>query len=416
MKNTHYILLPLMALLALGSCKQLDKLNTNLPMDSLLTAHAAQIEAICNQYNDDYFSAIADSFAIAGREQKALYEQQAQSQQWNDLAKYLVGMRLDSTNRYQHLTQHATWTAYQQKMWTTWHHFKKNADIAAEWQKENIAPLTSGCRQLLYTFSGPDWVYANTFFPDVDEYILLAAEPIGNIPQPKDTITAKEAQLLGEALYRTTRNIWGNSFFITGKMEKDLRNKEVDGVTPVLMMFMGRYYRNIDDIAIGRLLADGSIDTSADVPNAVRILNSKNGKQQTITYIKCDLSNKGLEKDTVLTAYLERQVEDGCASYLKAASYLPHYNSFSRIRNIVLAKSRFILTDDSGIKYSHLLAAGFDCKLFGTYTQPIKTFKNCIQPDLAAAYQLEQPDKLDFQIGYGNRYSLIGALKKVSDK
>ena len=62
-------------------------------------------------------------------------------------------------------------------------------------------------------------------------------------------------------------------------------------------------------------------------------------------YLKGDLSNGSQSR--VIQDYLSRHRPAG--SYLKAASYLMHEESFSSIRAYLLANSAFILQDDSGI-------------------------------------------------------------------
>lgn len=399
----------------LASCNKITKAIVDTKSaDSTLCAEAERAENICNTYNEDYIENVSDSLAVDNKLQESSSAQQGQQQQWNELAKYLVGMRLDSTNRYQPLTKWQGWVNYQQKMWIMWDHYRKNQAKASDWRDSVLVNRTSDCKQLLYAFSGPDWPYAHTFFPDVDEYIMLAAEPIGKVPEINMDMTESQSNDFANALYHTIINIWGNSFFVTAKMQQDLHNKQVDGVLPMLMMFMGRNYRNIESITVGRLCANGSIDTTQHKQsNALRMVVSKKGKRQTITYIRCDLSNTGLKNDTILTAYLGKNVHpDRCAGYLKAASYLMHYNTFSTIRNIITSKCKFILEDDSGIKYADLQKAGFKCTLWGNYIRPIDTFKNCYQKDLAEDYDKLKQEPLKFQIGYGRRFSLIGAEKQ----
>lgn len=410
-KRIYYTLFIFLFATLCNSCKW----SKTVEAGNELKAEAEAAEELCNQFNQQYFADMDDSTTVASHESPAEKLQMEQSMMWNQLAQYLVGLRIDSTNIYHGLTKFPSWVNYQQKTWTMWNNYRKNAAKAAVWREENVAPLTTQCKQLLYAFSGPDWAYAHTFFPDVDEYILLAAEPIGSIPRPNAYMTEEDARVLGSALYRSTMNIWGGGFFITEKMEKDLSTKEVDGVLPVLMMFMGRDYRSIDDIVIGQLQPDGSIDTeSAKSPNALRMMTSKNGKKQTITYIRCDLSNSGMKTNHTLQKYLKNYIKtEQCAGYLKAASYLLHYNNYTTIKNILLEKCRFILQDDSGIKYADLQNAGFKTLLWGKYERPLSVFKGCYQVDLDSAYQALNLEKLDFYAGYGKRSYQIGAIKSM---
>ena len=42
--------------------------------------------------------------------------------------------------------------------------------------------LTNPQKTLFYTFSGPDFLYADAFFPKAQTYILVGLEPVGPIP------------------------------------------------------------------------------------------------------------------------------------------------------------------------------------------------------------------------------------------
>lgn len=410
LQKKHLILLVATLCFLASSCHW----SKTVEADTSLLEHVKAAKGVYEMLEEKYPDSTTDDDTIAVDSTPPAHDlQKEQSQLWNQLAQYLVGMRIDSTNIYHGLTQFPKWVTYQQKMWTMWNNYRKNAAKASIWTEQNITPLTTDCKQVLYAFSGPDWPYVHTFFPNADEYILLAAEPIGSIPQPNAYMNEEDAARLANALYHSTLNIWGNSFFVTCRMEKDLRNDEVDGVLPVLMMFMGREYRSIDNIEIGQLQPDGSIETeSSKTPNVMRMEVSKKGKRQTITYIRCDLSNNGLKFDKPLCEFLENHLKpETSAGYLKAASYLPHYNNYSKIRNTILKKCRFILEDDSGIKYSDLRKAGFKCMFWGKYVKPIHTFKNCQQEDLDSAFKAVNPERLNFIIGYGRRSYQIGAIK-----
>ena len=75
------------------------------------------------------------------------------------------------------------------------------------------------------------------------------------------------------------------------------------------------------------------------------------------------------------------------------------------MRGLVLAKSRFVLQDDTGIpwRYYKKDKATWQAAFFGRYTKPIAIFHYNRQVDLAAAYadSLHRPGLLPFYLGYG---------------
>jgi hypothetical protein len=93
-----------------------------------------------------------------------------------------------------------------------------------------------------------------------------------------------------------------------------------------------------------------------------------------------------------------------------------HHSNFSTIRDMVLSKSRLVVEEDSGIPYRYFNPAGWNVRLFGTYSEPIQTFKNWSQNDLKSAYSTGtgvQP--LDFAVGYRRRgqANLLVAVRKT---
>ena len=51
------------------------------------------------------------------------------------------------------------------------------------WRAEFLAPVTKFSRICLYFFSGPDFLYADTFYPDCNTYVLVSLESVESIPE-----------------------------------------------------------------------------------------------------------------------------------------------------------------------------------------------------------------------------------------
>jgi hypothetical protein len=87
---------------------------------------------------------------------------------------------------------------------------------------------------------------------------------------------------------------------------------------------------------------------------------------------------------------------------VKAASYLLHYETFSKIKDLTIAKSSSLLQDDTGIPY-RFLAKDYSLNLYGKYTIPVKNFSASghYQKDLAKMYADSSKVKsLPFSLGY----------------
>ena len=74
-------------------------------------------------------------------------------------------------------------------------------------------------------------------------------------------------------------------------------------------------------------------------------------------------------------------------TFVKAGSYLLHWNSFSTLRDLILDKSLFVLQDDTAVPYRFFKSGGWEVRLFGRYATPVKDFTNVEQKDLREAYE-----------------------------
>jgi hypothetical protein len=87
-----------------------------------------------------------------------------------------------------------------------------------------------------------------------------------------------------------------------------------------------------------------------------------------------------------------------------------HKSYFSGIRDLLLAKSTYILQDDSAIPYRCFNTTIWDITLYGTYAGPIEMFKEHFEDDLAAAYR-RKGEKINFRFGYATSSNLLLARK-----
>lgn len=330
---------------------------------------------------------------------------------YDDVAKIMAGIPVDSISPYYEITQTKSWLAHQKKLDMLWKRSIDNQTNARTWAAANLDSITDKYEQLLYPFSGADWVYANTFFRYPEEIVMLALEPSGSIPNFKNA-SDEELEYMEQQLQNSVADIFGFSFFITKNMSKSMKHVEIEGTLPVMMIMLARSGKHIRSVKTGKLMADGGLDTSSKVKaNMAEIKFGPADSIQTITYLSCDLANYKFTHDTTLVNYLDSHVRNRCASYMKAASYLMHSKNFTEIKKFVMQRSSLVLQDDSGIKYEDLKNAGFDCKLFGEYTRPINMFKEKYQPTLEAAYKEQGQKKLPFRIGYGVKYNMIAATR-----
>lgn len=320
------------------------------------------------------------------------------------------------------------WNDYKNSIDTPWTRItNERLSKMEKWSENEISPKINDTALLFYPFSGPDFLNAYLLFPNANDYILVAMEKLGTIP---NLYEMKEQDLKNylDAVNFGLRDIYKRSYFITGNMDQDLRKNKVDGVLPLLYVFLHRTGHEIYEFGYYRLENDGTTLTKIDKPsNDLKIseciifkFRKKNdNKLKKLIYFYADISDDGFDKNPIFLQYLNNM--RNCNVFIKSASYLSHYDTFSKIRNTVITKANSILQDDTGVPFRYL-KDNFDFYLYGVYEKPIDDFKSnyLFQKDLDAEYKKGSAKALDFSLGYhwrtGNQNWVLYVRKDVSEK
>ena len=83
------------------------------------------------------------------------------------------------------LVQNSGWQAHaaaMDKAWKTKEYFQ--LDPIASWMGAHAGEYYRSSDTMYYMFSGPDFLYAYTFFPNANTYILAGLEPVGQVIRP----------------------------------------------------------------------------------------------------------------------------------------------------------------------------------------------------------------------------------------
>jgi len=317
------------------------------------------------------------------------------------------------------------WNDYKTSIDTPWTRITNERLAKMDtWSIEELSPKINDTALLFYPFSGPDFLNAFHLFPNSNEYILIAMEKLGTIP---DLYSLNEDEMKSylDAVNFALRDIYKRSYFITGNMDQDLRKQKVNGVLPLLYVFLHRTGHEIYDFGYYRLENDGVSFTeieeptnSLDVTECIKfkILKEGDDKLKDVTYFYANISDDGFVENPVFLQYIQGVRRNN--AFIKSASYLSHYETFSNIRNTVLANADAVLEDDTGIPYRYFLD-DFDHYLYGVYEKPIADFKSTylFQKDLNEEYQNSEVKPLDFSLGYhwrsGNQNWMLYVKKDV---
>lgn len=302
----------------------------------------------------------------------------------------------------------AFWNEYKMSIDTPWQRITDERLAKMDkWSKDEVSSKINDTALMFYPFSGPDFLNAYHLFPNANDYVMVAMEKLGTIPDLY-SMTEKDLEAYLDAVNFGLRDIYKRSYFITGNMDQDLRKQKVDGVLPLLYVFLNRTGHEIYEFGYYRLENDGVSLTKIEEPtNSLevseciwfKIMKKGDKKLKNLFYFYGDISDDGFVKNPVFLQYL--QSLRTCNSFIKSASYLSHYETFSNIRNLVLENSGSVLEDDTGIPFRYF-EDDFTHYLYGIYEKPIADFQSTylFQEDLDQAYKTSEVKPLDFSLGY----------------
>ena len=274
---------------------------------------------------------------------------------------------------------------------------------------------------VFYPFSGPDFFNANIFYPNADQYIMIAMEPIGSLPDICNMSPSSVTNYL-TSINNSMKDIFKRSYFITRKMSNDLYKTKVNGTVPLISLFIKRTGHDIVSMqkigvdSLGNYLITDTMKNTKGIVSGIKIdfLTPPDKKIQSALYFRADISDKGLEKIPGFKKYLNGLPQS--FSYLKAASYLMHSDNFRDIRSLIFDKSLTILQDDSGIAYKFFDKQGWNIKLYGKYVKPKDEFSYIREPELEKAYKSSAFRPLPYSLGYNwgtDHVNMLYAVKKT---
>jgi hypothetical protein len=290
------------------------------------------------------------------------------------------------------------------------------------WRESSLPLECQNTSFLFYPFSGPDFLIPNAIFPNIKHMVMFGLERPGRDISFKGIDFAKNSM---SRMQVSLRDYCSKSYFITKNMNNDLKNDTLSGVVPLIATFLLKENFRLISIKNYKLSNNGNkiyyessiIKKNKDTVIGVEINYTKDEKDTLrIDYLSFDAEDISLMSHNEVINFLNNQIPNETCSYLKSASYLLHYESFSKIRNILLDKSKYILQDDTGIAYEYFLKKySWDFNLWGIYEKPIKDFSGVFQNKLDTLYKLKKQSKpLPFNMGYhyfnGNQ-NLMLAIK-----
>jgi hypothetical protein len=344
-----------------------------------------------------------------------------QDNYYNDVAYFLAGLTGDSMNSvFNDFQVLESWEDYSMQVNKSWTRFEeRKLSIIKPWVEQNILETGRCGENAFYPFSGPDFTYLNAFLPDAQNYYLFGLEPIGVIPD----VNQLEKDSIDQLYASMNQAIFDNlhlSFFITKKMKEEINNEQVSGTIPVLLFFMARSGKLIENVHAmdiddaGNLIALESDDSIQKPFKKIVRIDFKDdalAPTKSLHYFSMNIANSGFSNSSPLGKFFSGLPND-MTTLVKSASYCMHEEKFSDIRDVVLAKSKFIIEDDSGIPFRFFDPEKWTSHYFGSYDEPIEAFTEYNQDDLKTAFEGAQG--LPFRFGYDYPSNLLITERKDS--
>lgn len=327
------------------------------------------------------------------------------SSQLNQTARIIAGINIPSDTMFSQIRNSEQWKTYAKESDAAWKSYRAKNGALMKWIKEEVVPVTTGTKSLFYPFSGPDFLYANMLFPDVEMIYMLGLEKLGSVPN------FHKIKSIDEYInsYKTAINeILQDSYYRTINMMSALNNKNTDGVLPIIMLYMARANKQISEINYITLNENGEIvslpKNSTEKPRnrgiEIKYYSGKDQNERRLVFFTGDVQESALENNPACKKYMSSIKTE--AAFSKAASYLMHHKIFSTVRNTILKNCNIVVSDDTGIAYHFYDPKVWDIQLYGSYNGCINDFKYIFEKDLDAAYKdsTRNIKPLTFRIGY----------------
>jgi hypothetical protein len=203
-----------------------------------------------------------DKNVVSSKEEK-MDTVDSKIKQLNDVARFIAGLQVDSTSGLYPLTRTPEWISYSNESKLAWDKFKRVSERGIIWRNKEMPEAGKPFETLFYPFSGPDYLFANIFFPNARKYILIGLEDPGTAP----LVSSFQQENLKDvmSLYKIAiEDVIQLSFFRTNDMKVELKTNAIDGTTPILMLFLARSGKEIVDVKPMELNAEGKLVSFPD--------------------------------------------------------------------------------------------------------------------------------------------------------
>lgn len=315
----------------------------------------------------------------------------------------LAGLELPAGSPLRELAARGAYRDYRARLRHDWSAFRsRQLDAIARFRGRHLSD--AGAATLFYPMGGPDVSNALAFFPEARELLLVGLEPPTPIPVARHLPRAELLPWL-EGARAALRTLLAKNLFRSSELRADGKRSPLATVPTLCLIQLA--LAGHEPLSLSPLLVDArglALDPRARRPPAswpgfeLRFRRSGETEVRRLRYLRLDLSDHTHAAHPELLPGLLG--EGALVTIFKAASYLPWEPDFGALRAFVLARSRLVLSDDSGIPVRRFVPAAFRLEVFGRY-RVIRRFAHRFQPELDELCRERSRGALDFAYGYG---------------
>ncbi len=328
---------------------------------------------------------------------------------YHDYALFIAGIN-NPKGSLAALESIPAWGQFAKSFNASWKGFEvRRLTPMREWAARELGAVEASRTTVFYPFSGADFANMYSFFPDAGTYVMISLERVGRIPD-FPAMSKPDLEDFFAGLQRVNKDLLDLDYFITSNLRAALKEKGMQGVLPLLLLFMAREKVRVINVQHWFMNPNTSIEempalervTSdrGSIPG-VRIVFQREGQEQTQTlyYFHFNLVRGSFDQNDKFVSFLKSF--GPFVTFEKASSYLMSDPDFAAIRQFILDHSMHILQSDSGIPIKYFDPSIWNLKLFGAYKKPVPTFSDQYQKDLAELYQKTKNIRpLSFGLGY----------------
>ncbi|RLD78165.1 MAG: hypothetical protein DRJ10_10790, partial [Bacteroidetes bacterium] len=244
---------------------------------------------------------------------------------YNQTGLYITGRESEN---FAEIQQKDYYLNYVEKINQSWNNTTaKNLIEIEKWSRNNFISGINDSITLFYPFSGPDFLYANAFFPNAYTYLLVGLENPGKLSNISIMDDQTKAKYLNRLLH-SLRYINQSGYFSTKQMMTDFADSNLNGVVHILLFYISKTKHTIMNISsvmvddFGNCIVKQNFQNEDKNPNGIKIRFFKNSddKIKTLYYFPIDLSDENMKDNLGFLLFLSDFGQKN--TFMKSASYI----------------------------------------------------------------------------------------------